>query len=254
MDHPLYPIERSVVRGQINLTDHTSPEHAWVVLSAPEEPDVTPHWQQQSKGYQFYARADAQGLFEIPHVRAGDYSLYAFVAGVPEEFRMDNVHVTPSAPVDLGVLDWTPRTHGRRLWQIGTFDRTAGEYKYGDRFHDGESWGMYLNYTQDFPHDIDYVIGQSQERDHWNYTQMAVDLGNGAYHLPTWTVRFDLDHWSPGQAVLTIGIAASRNAALQVKVNGTEIEYDAGIFAGAACVRHSIQGTFPWDTAPPERE
>jgi len=244
MDHPLYPIRRSTVRGQIKLTDHTSPQHAWIILSAPEEPNVTPHWQQQGKGYQFYARADTQGVFEIPHVRTGDYSLVAFVTGVPEEFRMDNVHVATSESVDLGTLDWIPQKHGRYLWQIGTFDRTAGEYKYGDRFHDGLSWGMYLNYAHDFPNDIDYVIGQSRERDHWNYTQMAVDLGNGTYHLPTWTVHFGLDHWSPGEAMLTIGIAASRNAALQVTVNGTQIEVDTHILAGSACVRNSIQGTY----------
>lgn len=244
MNHRLYPIERGTVGGVLNITDGTSPDNAWVILSQPEIPGVFPNWQSQCKNYQFYARADANGVFEIEDVRQGIYSLYSFVDDIPEEYCESRVQVLANEITDLGSINWQPAKHGRKVWQIGTFDRTAGEYKHGEKFHDGHSWGMWLDYPTDFPNDVSFIIGMSNERHDWNYTQMAVDLGNGQYHLPVWNVHFDLDVIPKGQATLSVGIAASRNGALEVKVNGVQVEYDTNITAGSACVRNSIQGTY----------
>ncbi len=244
LDRPDYPLDRGNLVGKLKLTDGTNPTGAWVILASPENLPEIPNWQKQCKGYQFYARADEQGNFKIEQVRPGTYSLYAFVNGIPEEYRLDDVVITAGQTADLGILNWSPQKFGRRLWQIGRFDRTAGEYKYGDRFHDGTSWGMWNNYLTDFPADVDIWIGRSCERDDWNYTQMACQRENGSWHLPVWVVHFDIETIPVGQAMLTVAIAAQRQGALEIRVNGIRIEYDTSLDAGSACVRDSIQGAY----------
>ncbi len=243
MAHPLYPLQRGTVQGQLVLADGTSPENAMVLLAQPEDGN-TPHWQQQGRGYQFFDRADANGTFVIEHVRPGPYSLFAFVTGVPEEFNLNGIVVEANEVLDLNEVTWTPESHGRIAWQLGTFDRSAGEYKYGNLFHDGHSWGKWLNYPTDFPDDIRFVIGQSQERTDWNYVQMAYELEDGSFHKPYWDIEFELGEVPEGVAVLTIGLAAQRKGALEVQINGTTIHTDPDLQAGAACVRNSIQGTY----------
>ena len=126
MRHPLYPLEngRGTVTGQLRLSDPQMPDAsaagAWVGLAMPQ-----PDWQKQANGHQFWARADKDGRFTIPHVLPGDYTLYAFTSGVMDEFRRDGVKVSAGKRVELGALDWQPVRHGRQLWQIGVPDRTA---------------------------------------------------------------------------------------------------------------------------------
>ena len=244
MSNTNFPTQRGSVQGALNITDGTSPENAWVVLAQPETADSIPNWQQQGKSYQFYGRVDSSGHFEIPHVRAGTYSLYAFVNGVPEEYRQDGVRVELDKTTDLGTIQWIPQRSGRKVWQIGHFDRNAGEYKHGEKFHDGTSWGMWYDYPTEFPDDVHFTIGSSIERFDWNYTQMTYTKPDGTAHLPVWHIYFDLDSIPVGQAVLSVGIAASRKGGIDVGVNGTQVEYDTLLEAGSACVRNSIQGTY----------
>src|SRR3954452_12871982 len=133
MNHPAYPLaaQRGHVTGRVALSDRQDASAtisgAWVGLAAP-----SPDWQQQSLGYQFWVHADKDGKFDIPNVRAGSYTLYAFVNGVMDEFRVDDINVKPGSKIDLGELKWTPKRFGQQLWQIGTPDRTAKEFRHGD--------------------------------------------------------------------------------------------------------------------------
>ncbi len=222
MKHPEYPLaqERGKVKGALHITDpqdpSASPANAWVGLAA-----SAPDWQKQSNGYQFWVHADKQGRFTIPNVRPGDYTLYAFVGGVMDEFRHDGVKVAKGGTVDLGALDWKPVRHGKQLWQIGTPDRTAGEFRHGD---DYRQWGLWQKYPQDFPNGVNFVIGKSKERNDWNYAQVNVQQ-DGKWVGTKWNILFNLaEAPKAGTATLRIAFASTHNAKLAVFVNDQPID------------------------------
>ncbi len=201
---PNYPLalERSTVAGQIVVRDalepRLKPENMWVGLSAPDyEPPriggaaparrssnnsttsmsngsaragfpAQVDWQRDAKHYQFWTRADAAGRFSLPNVRPGNYTLRAIADGVIGEFAFTNVSVANGQLIQLGALEWQPVRYGRTLWQIGTPDRTAREFRHGDHYW---QWGLYFQYPRDFPTDVNYIIGRSNPRRDWNYVQ-----------------------------------------------------------------------------------
>ena len=241
MHHALYPLaaERGAVAGQIQIKDPQDPAasaaNAWVGLAAPK-----PDWQQQSNGYQFWVRADRDGRFTIPNVRPGSYTLYTFVDGVMDEFRRDNVAVAKGLTLDLGVLNYTPVRHGRQLWQIGTPDRTAREFRHGD---DYRQWGLWLKYPEEFPKGVTFTIGQSHERTDWNYAQPTVQTTRKPAGTK-WDVLFDLgEKPKSGRATLRLALAGATNADLVVLVNGKsigEIKTDKD----SAMIRAGIHGQY----------
>jgi rhamnogalacturonan endolyase len=164
--------------------------------------------------------ADEHGNFEIPAVRPGKYTLYAFANGVMDEYRKDDLAVTAGSKLDVGTLTWKPLRYGKQVWQIGTPDRTAAEFRHGD---DYRLWGLWQDYPQDFPNGVNFFIGKSHERTDWNYAQVNV-LKDGKWEGTTWDVRFDLSAAPKGTAILRIALAATHNAYLQITVNGKEVD------------------------------
>jgi rhamnogalacturonan endolyase len=242
MNHPAYPLaaQRGAVSGRIQIIDpqdpKASPANAWVGLAEPQ-----PDWQQQSNGYQFWVRADRDGRFSIPNVRAGSYTLYAFVDGVMDEFRHDGVRIDKAQKLDLGDLEWKPMRFGQQLWQIGTPDRTAREFRHGDNYR---VWGLSRLYPTEFPNDVNFIIGTSNERIDWNYAQVTVQK-DGAWVGTTWNVLFDVkDPIKPGQATLRIAFAAAQNADLRVEVNGQPIGAIRDLGADSAMIRAGIHGQY----------
>jgi rhamnogalacturonan endolyase len=246
MRHPLYPLagERGTVTGRLQLDCAldlaASPANAWVGLAAPK-----PNWQQQSAGYQFWVRAGADGGFTIPAVRPGEYTLYAFVDGVMGEFRRDGIAVNSGGTNELGALAWKPVHYGRLLWQVGISDRTGTEFRHGD---DYRQWGLWQKYREEFPQDVNFLVGRSLERTDWNYSQVTV-LEDGGWRGTKWNVLFDLaEPLKPGTATLRIAFAAAKAARIRVSVNGTEIG-DSGRFGDDnAMIRAGIHGQYSeWD-------
>jgi rhamnogalacturonan endolyase len=207
INDPDYPTEsqRSTVKGQLLLRDPLEPklkaDNLWVGLTAPDYvpprvgggfprrgPTKTPSgggtvlagvalrggfpaevdWQRDAKFYQFWTRADSTGQFSIPNVRPGDYTLRAIADGVIGEFAFTNVTVSGGQLKQLGTLSWQPARYGRTLWQIGVPDRAAREFRHGDDYW---HWGLYFRYPQEFPKDVNYIIGRSNPRKDWNYVQ-----------------------------------------------------------------------------------
>jgi rhamnogalacturonan endolyase len=241
MHHPDFPLEdqRATVTGQLQLQDDQDPQAsiagAWVGLAA-----ASPDWQQQANGYQFWVHAGADGKFSIPHVRAGSYTLYSFGSGVMDEFRHDNVEVKPGESLDLGALAWKPVRYGQQVWQIGTPDRTAKEFRHGD---DYRQWGLWQKYPVDFPNDVNFIIGKSDPRKDWNYAQVFVQK-NGQWTPTTWHILFDHPATpQPGLAVLRIALASTHNVKLSVFLNDKRI----GGFnnpADNAMIRAGIHGQY----------
>jgi rhamnogalacturonan endolyase len=250
MAQPGYPIKRATVSGRFAGVDQ-----GWVILARPKEFRGLDWQKQGGDAYIYRARIKADGSFTLSAVRKGTYSLYAFVPGRVGEFRKDNVAVDSTDTIRLGDLSWAPRSFGKLLWRIGTPDRTAAEFKHGDNFR---HWGLWFNYRNDFLNDVDFTLGQSQERTDWNYAQMAVweesggwkpkldaKVGEGKWELPAWKIRFYHDKSIQGSATLTLALAGvNRDGSLAVALNGEPLEIFDGLTGDSSIHRSGIYGNF----------
>jgi len=228
---PEYIHARGDIEGQIQLTGK-SVTGAWVILS-PQGVD----WSAQSKGYNYWTRVDSNGYFRISKVIPGDYTLYISGADQPTDFVQNQVHVAANHTNDLGTLYWTPVTHGTQLFQIGTFDRSAGEFRNGE---DARQYQMFLRYPEQFPNDVDFIVGKSDPRVDWNYAQWSTYS-----HNPAWKIHFQAQS-TPGNATLTIGFASAQPAHgnetdLRIHVNGTEVAQIHLPKTGTAGYRGGVQ-------------
>ena len=141
---------------------------------------------------------------------------------------------------DLGTLDWKPVRFGKQLWQIGTPDRTAREFRHGD---DYRQWGLWLKYPQDFPDGVNFVIGKSKERTDWNYAQINVQK-DGMWVGTKWNILFDLAAApKSGTATLRLAFASTHNAKLSVFVNDQPVDR-FGTGADNAMIRAGIHGQY----------
>jgi rhamnogalacturonan endolyase len=226
---PGYPAAKGLgsASGRIVLHDPQAPKekmsnlrvgltHADYALPNGEMVD----WQHDGKFYQYWARGDAQGGFKITNVRPGTYTLHAFADGVLGEYAQANVTIAAGKPLNLGSLVWTPIRHGRQLWEIGIPNRTSGEFRNGDHYW---RWGIYNEYPQQFPNDVNFVIGKSDPHTDWNMMQVphgssAVAGGRGT--ATTWTIQFHLAQPQHGLATLRLALAGTEARSLAIVVNG----------------------------------
>jgi rhamnogalacturonan endolyase len=144
--------------------------------------------------------------------------------------------------------------YGKQIWEIGYPDRTGGKFFKGDSANYW-LWGWPLRYALLFPNDITYTIGKSDYHKDWFMEQVphgestawlnpdAKDplnqrfgwmkagtpgedmwrtIGHG--RATTWTIKFNLDKASQGQATLRVALAgADGNGGLAVAVNGQSV-------------------------------
>ena len=222
---PDYPrdSERGTVTGKLVVSDPLAPKldvrNMQVGLAAPpyQVGSETVDWQRDSKHYQFWTRADSDGAFTIRHVRPGRYTLHGFADGVLGEFTLGDIVVESGRSRGLRQLTWKPVRYGRQLWEIGIPNRSAEEFRHGDRYW---QWGLYYEYPKEFPNDVNFVIGASDWRKDWNYCQPPRIEGNRVQST-TWSIRFDLPSTVRGQATLRLAICGSRGRdGIEVSVNG----------------------------------
>lgn len=204
-------------------------------------------WQNDAKFYQFWVRADERGRFTIPKVRPGTYTLHVIADGVLGEAVQTNVVVKSGETVDLDRLQWTPLRFGRQLWEIGIPNRSGEEFRHGDHYW---QWGLYLRYTNDFPTDVNFIVGKSDPRRDWNYAQLPRSTQEGS----TWTVTFVLTNGPPGagaresgafkgKATLRLGIAGiSLRGGIRVAVNGAFVGSTPQLADTATIRRDGIRG------------
>jgi rhamnogalacturonan endolyase len=148
--------------------------------------------------YNYRAYADGNGSFQISNVRQGIYALHLWANGgkvgdVTTVFLKNDVKVNAKSETRLGNLKWP--TQGRRLiWQIGTVDRKASEFKFAGSPHEHAR-------VDKCPRSLVYTIGQSKTRD-WCFAQGDVGV---------WTIRFNLASIPSNPAppaVLSVSLAA----------------------------------------------
>ncbi len=196
---PEYVKARGTVSGKVSLNG-AAPKHTQVILS---DPDPKVAWTAQAKGYNYWADVQADGSFTLKNVVPGQYTLYVDGADQPQDFVKTSITVAANQALNVGTLNWTPETHGKTLWQLGTFDRTAGEFRNGD---DARGYQMFARYPEQFPNDVDFTVGKSDPARDWNYAQWSWYTKSPAWHL-----RFD-SKVQTGKATLTIGIASAQPA------------------------------------------
>jgi alpha-L-rhamnosidase/Polysaccharide lyase family 4, domain III/Polysaccharide lyase family 4, domain II len=228
MRDPLYPLARGTVSGRLEVGGDGVAAAGSLVFIGPTPTATDPDWQQSGKGYFFWTRVKADGTFKIEQAREGRYSLWVLNDAQFGEFRRDNVTVKAGEMNALGTLAWPPEVRGKIIWQIGRPDRTAKEFRHGD---DYRHWGLWLKYPEEFPHDVDFKIGQSHERTDWNYVQPAIPNPDGTWRSPEWKIRFDMPPGTSGKGHLRIGVAGvsahagettggERWAGFEVRLNG----------------------------------
>src|ERR1017187_4705767 len=234
--------QRGSASGRLLIQDSQAPNastaQAWVGLAHPayeveskKGGPTTIDWQTDGKHYQYWTRADSAGHFTIGNARPGTYTLYAFTDGVLGDFSHADVHIESGKIVNLGELVWTPVRYGRQLWDIGIPNRSAEEFRHGDHYW---QWGLYNLYPQEFPNDVDFVIGKSDCRRDWNYVQPPRPNGKGGWTNTTWHIRFNIGEVPKGIATLRLAICGASVGPVDVALNGSHIG-STGDFGSGGC-------------------
>ena len=205
-ENELYPRERGTVRGHLNVTTGQRNDSVRIILAQEKGKDPL----EMMHGYQFWTMTDANGDFELKHVRPGQYNLFAYAkAGdVTDMLEQDDITVS-AGDNDLGTVTWTPARYSQLLWMIGQNDRRSSEFRFSDALRQYGLW-------EQVPANLTYTIGESTEKDDWYYAQTQK---NG-----TWTIKFNLAERPGGRAYLTASLAgcSGTGSTINVKVNGTQ--------------------------------
>jgi rhamnogalacturonan endolyase len=229
--------DRSNVQGTFRFASGVPAEGAVVILA-----DNNTDFQFSKYGYQYWTRVGPDGAFDLEGVRPGTYRVTAYAPDTYGKYQLDDVTVGSGGSVDLGNISWQPPDWGADLWQIGTFDRTATEFRYGadDEYRQYEMW---TRYADDFPDDVNFVIGESNEATDWNFAHWEHVDGQSS---PVWDILFDTGELPDDRtATLTIAVAGQENANLRVRVNGTIVENNWDLpYNGAVLHRSGMQAVY----------
>lgn len=248
-----YPVAaaRGGIKGRIRIEgvagERAKVDGLWVGLTAPDyqvrgrrnrEPVG---WQRDGKNYQYWVRAGKDGSFSLTGVRQGNHVLHVFAEGILGEFTQSPVRIDSGSTRDAGEIIWKPERAGPTLWEIGVPDRSAAEFRNGDRYW---HWGNYLKYKTDFPKGVDYVVGKSDWKKDWHVCQ-PLDLSAECEVLgsSTWAVRFPLKEVPEGGARLRISFCGSREGSeLGLVLNGAEVGTTGPLPENGAMHRDSHRG------------
>ncbi|XP_047316241.1 probable rhamnogalacturonate lyase B [Impatiens glandulifera] len=256
--------QRGAVSGKLNVRDGyirsktLQGAHAYVGLARPGDAGS---WQYESKGYQFWTRADDEGNFIIEGVRPGDYNLFAWVPGFIGDYKYDrNVTISPGSKTHLDNILYEPPRVGTTLWEIGYPDRTAAEfyipqpnpyhsnYLFND-FDKYRQYGLWNRYTNMYPdQDLVYTIGSSDSSKNWFFAHVT-RYSQNVFEGTTWQIAFDLKNVEKtGNYTLVVAIAGASGAELQVRANNYAKDrpyFTTGLIGTENVIaRHGIHGLY----------
>ena len=245
---PDYPsaANRGSVTGRFIVRDPAKPAltggGAWIGLA---QPNPGGNWQFESKHYQYWTRTAADGAFTISNIRPGSYTLYAFTRGAVGEFAKPAVTVTRGVSNKIGDLAWDiPRDHGRIVWEIGTPDRSAAEFRHGDDYFQGYLW---TRIADEWKNPLEYVIGTSNPARDWPYAQSSYPVRGGRSQPWKWRIRFQLESAPSAAATLTLAFASADGARIDVCANNEErpvSSFYPSVQGGNALLRESIHAKY----------
>jgi rhamnogalacturonan endolyase len=243
-----YPLkdERGTVAGKFVVQDRLEPDvsgaNAWVGLAPP---DAGGNWQFDSRHYQYWCHADADGNFSIPNVRPGIYTLYGFTTGAVGEFSRTNVVIKSGEPTALGDVTWNvPHPGARIAWEIGVPNRTAKEFRHGDDYFQPYLWEKF---SGEFPNPLEYTVGVSDWSKDWNYVQCGYLTGTN-WAPWKWRIHFNLTNApASGDATLTIAYAGSNRGHTEIYVNDESKLFKLvrpAVDGGNALIREGIHAKY----------
>jgi Polysaccharide lyase family 4, domain III/Polysaccharide lyase family 4, domain II/Rhamnogalacturonate lyase family len=249
-----YPLKngRGTVAGKFVVRDRLQPDvsgaDAWVGL---DQPDPGGNWQFDSKHYQYWVHADADGNFSIPDVRPGTYTLYAFTTGAVGEFSKTNTAVKADGTTSLGDVTWNvPHPGASIAWEIGVPDRTAKEFRHGDDYFRPYLWQQF---AREFSNPLDYTVGASDWSKDWNYAQCGY-LKDGVWTPWKWRIHFALTNVpTAGDATLTIAYADANRGHTEIYVNDENKLFKLvtpAIEGGNALIREGIHAKYRVERVP----
>uniref|UniRef100_A0A9I9CSD4 rhamnogalacturonan endolyase n=1 Tax=Cucumis melo TaxID=3656 RepID=A0A9I9CSD4_CUCME len=265
--------QRGSLRGQLLVRDRYAKypqmwaDSAYVGLAAPGE---LGSWQRESKGYQFWTRADEHGYFSIDNIRSGTYNLYAWVPGVLGDYKYDKeITITPRSSTNLNLLVFDPPRQGPTLWEIGIPDRKAAEFYipsprptlmnrfYNDskiHIHDDNfrQYGLWERYAELYPHqDLVYNVDTDDYRRNWFFAHVTRATNSGIYEATTWQIVFRLQRPKKiGNYMLRLALASSTEAVIDIRFNNPSTKrthFTTGYWSSGkdnAIARHGIHGLY----------
>ena len=223
-DAAAYPLaaQRGNITGKFIISDVLKPAqtgaNAWIGVT--DLSDGAPTFQMESKNYQYWVRAGADGSFDLKNVRPGSYTFFAFVDGETGEHRIENVTVTAGGTTSLGDITRNiNRDFGDLVWEIGKPNRTSEEFKLGD-FDYCEGF-VEQKFRDTFPNPIEYNTAGSD----WSKLSYAHTKYPTETFAPgdawKWRLNFTLPAGLPatGNARLTIAYASADHAQQWIYVN-----------------------------------
>ena len=225
LNHPAYPLAaaRGRLTGRFVVQDPLKPavtgRNAWIGVTQISNPDN--QWQFEEKNYQYWVKTDAQGDFDLPNVRPGTYTLFAYTDGAVGEYRRPGVAVTAGGTNNLGTVTWSiPRTNGALLWEIGVPNRKANEFKFGD-FDYAEGY-VQDKFNTTFANPIEYSVTARNWATALPYAHSPYPTSATAQVPWKWRLNFTLPAVLPptGTVTLTIAVAGSDRSNEFVYVNG----------------------------------
>ena len=258
---------RGSVKGRFVIKDSGNPNAAaaglWVGLyQQPHTIKGYYDFQKWSRPYQFWVQTEADGSFTIPHVLPGDnYTLWAYGPGAAGTFLSQkqtggdppilcdlpakpfSVNAASGATTDLGTVMWKPTRMGTTVFELGTPNRKADEFRHGEDFwspakspklgYPTPLWGGQMFFPGDFPEGMNYIVGKSRWTTDWNYVLPSLPDAAGVYQPCTGTIIFDLATApaSEARASIYLGCAGDDGGHVVVSVNGTDLATVAGVTA-----------------------
>jgi rhamnogalacturonan endolyase len=222
MDNANYPKTRATASGRI-LMDKIPVKAGTHVILANDDHD----WQAQSRGYIYSGTTNAKGEFNIPGIRPGIYTLYAYGNDQMDELRIDKIDI--QSDLALGDILWKPVKNGRLAWQIGEADRRTAGFVYADH---ARTYGLF----DSIPAQLLYTIDGNKQKGEWYYAQTRPG---------TWKIAFSNEDKLSGKAVLTIAMAGvAKNPLLEVYVNDQKIASLNKLGNDASVYRSAIAGGY----------
>ena len=152
--------QRGTVTGDVRIADGQTMSGATIILSsfdptAYASSPISQEYQRRAAGYNYWIAANPDGTFSIPDVRPGTYRVTVIKPGNYREGTWDNITVSSGGTTNVGNLTWQPDISGKGQWQIGTFDRTAGEFRDGNNYN---NWLGTFDETKEFPNGVNYTV------------------------------------------------------------------------------------------------
>ncbi|PIA51944.1 hypothetical protein AQUCO_01000071v1 [Aquilegia coerulea] len=259
--------ERGSISGTLLVKDlyikeeYMSADSAYIGLALPGDAGS---WQRESKGYQFWTKADKDGNFTISDIRAGEYNLYAWVPGFIGDYKYNvDINISSGCDIDLGEIVYEPPRDGPTLWEIGIPDRSAAEFfvpvpdpKYINKLLVNKpdmrfrQYGLWDRYAELYPDtDLVYTVGVSDYRKHWFFAQVNRNKDSKTYGGTTWQVVFKLDEVHQSSTFkFRLALASANDAELQVQVNDPQANpplFTSGVIGkDNAIQRHGIHGLY----------